>query len=59
MCVKAGVKLACKPVFTHIFTSDGHPMLLEWHLSAIQEESRPEPAINSKKGRYKKWQERK
>ena len=25
---KTGVKLAYKPAFAHVFTSDGHPMLL-------------------------------
>ena len=29
-CTKAAVKLAFKAVFVHDFTSDGHPMLLEW-----------------------------
>ncbi len=29
---KTAVKLACKAVFLYHFTSDGNPMLLEWHL---------------------------
>ena len=29
MSIKTGVKLAYKPVFILIFTSDGHPMLLD------------------------------
>ena len=29
MSIKTGVKLAYKPIFILIFTSDGHPMLLD------------------------------
>ncbi len=30
MYTRTAVKLACKAVFVYIFTSDGHPMLLDW-----------------------------
>ena len=41
MGAKAGVKLAYKSVFAPIFTSDGHPMLLDRSFS-VKKMSRPE-----------------
>ena len=50
LCAKAGVKLACKPVFAHNFTSDEHPMLLEW-LKPFKKMVRPEQLLIDKKQR--------